>query len=141
MLAHEFLGAGDGMQAYIDEILKDGDELLAAGYTHYPEGAISVPEGNRQVAAIVWREKGVLNAIVSQATLDYCPGGDYDSKTVEAKGDDVTEITVTDDPGLYHGDYYQIAIGGNEEGVQPANYLVWKPDKPVVSPLGFLAIK
>lgn len=141
MLAHEFLGAGDGLQSLIDQIKQDDTEILAAGYTHYPEGSISVPEGNRQVGALVWAEHDTLHAIVSHASLDYNPRAEYDDKTTEVSGDAVRLETITDDSQPYHGDYYRITVSKNEEGVEPADYLVWKPDKPVVSPLGFLAIE
>ena len=141
MLAHEFLGAGDGLQSLIDQICQDDTEILAAGYTHYPVGSISVPEGNRQVGALVWSEHDVLHAIVSQASLDYKPRAEYDDKTIEVAGDAVRLQTITDGSQPYRGDYYRITVPKNDEGVESADYLVWKPEKPAGSPLGFLAIE
>ena len=141
MLAHEFLGAGDGLQSFIDDINRDGADVLAAGYTHYPEGSISVPEGNRQVGALIWDEMGVLHAIVSQATLDYNPRGAYDARTTEVRGDAVRLEESIDGTLPFRGQYYRVSISENVDSVEPADYLIWKPDKPAVSPLGFLAIE
>lgn len=134
MLAHEFLGEGDGMMSDIREIMSDGDTIHAAAYVHYPREAAQVEEAT-QFGAIVFTEKGVMQALVSQASMHYSE--EIDSCTVQVSGEAVQEVQRK---LPFPGTYYQITVGENQDDVREGEYIVWKPDEPVTHPLGFMAI-
>lgn len=145
MMPHEFLGAGNGMLSIMNDIQNDGDEILAAGYTAFPEHSIDFPEGDKQIGIIVWSEKSFLQAMVFEAGMQYCPNGNYDDKTIQVSAvpdsiGDVTEVVLEGSRRQFPGPHYKVTVPHNFEGVTPNEYYVWKPDKPVTHPLGHLAV-
>lgn len=135
MLTRDFRSAA---AEELNILVDAGHNPLAAGYVAYPEGSAEspFPDANVQFSLLVSEEGGALRALIGQA--DWAYSQQADRKTLQV--DNVAEEKMSNHPALGSGIFYRVIVPENDAGITPAEYLVSKPDTPVVSVIGSIAI-